>query len=372
VLDDTELERRLLDLESDLVERKRALTHPDTVRQAICAFANDLPGHAQPGVVFVGANDDGSSAGLEITDELLRNLAMMRDDGAIQPFPSIAVQRRTLAGGDVARRAQATPEEERRLAERRRANDLPFDVRAWPDAPLDALDTDFFRRAYLPFAVAADVLAANRRSVTDQLRSLRMLAPDGHPTTLGLLVLGTDPRAWLPGAYIQFLRIDGLALTDPLLDQKQIDGPLLDVVQRLDDVLRTNITIETALDEGPVEVRRPDYPLDALQQLTRNALMHRTYDGTHAPVRVYWFRDRVEILSPGGPYGQVSIEAFGRPGVTDYRNPHLAEAMRVLGFVQRFGVGIALAREALRANGNPELVLDAQANFVLATVRSRL
>lgn len=395
MLDDVELERRLRDIESDLVERKRSLSHPDQVRQAICAFANDLPGHGQPGVVFIGANDDGSCAGIDVNDALLLSLSNMRDDGAIQPFPSITVQRRHLAGGHFAvvevtpalappirvrgvtwirvgpRRAQATPEEERRLAERRRANDLPFDLRAWPDVGLDALDTDFFRRGYLPFAVAPEVLAANRRAVIDQLRSLRMLSPEGHATTLGLLVLAPDVRAWLPGAYVQFLRIGGVALTDPLLDQKVIEGPLLELVRRLDDVLRAHVSIETSITGGPVEVRRPDYPLEALQQLTRNALMHRVYEGTHAPVRVYWFDDRIEILSPGGPYGQVSAEDFGQPGATDYRNPHLAEAMRVLGLVQRFGVGIALAREALRANQNPELILDVQARFVLAIVRRR-
>ena len=53
--------------------------------------------------------------------------------------------------------------------------------------------------------------------------------------------------------------------------------------------------------------------------------------------------DRIEILSPGGPFGQVTVENFGQPGIVDYRNPNLAEAMRVLGLVQRFGVGIAIA-----------------------------
>jgi cellulose biosynthesis protein BcsQ len=58
---------------------------------------------------------------------------------------------------------------------------------------------------------------------------------------------------------------------------------------------------------------------------------------------MYWFADRVEILNPGGPYGIVTRENFGRPGVTDYRNPLVAESMKVLGYVQRFGAGIAIA-----------------------------
>ena len=100
-----------------------------------------------------------------------------------------------------------------------------------------------------------------------------------------------------------------------------------------------------------------------------NAVMHRTYESTNAPVRISWFSDRIEVLSPGGPYGQVTIEQFGRPGVTDYRNPHVAEALRVLGFVERFGIGLQLANRRLRENGNPELEYEPEHNHVLVRIR---
>lgn len=81
--------------------------------------------------------------------------------------------------------------------------------------------------------------------------------------------------------------------------------------------------------------------------------MHRTYEGTAAPTRVTWFEDRVEVQNPGGPFGQVTRSNFGRTGITDYRNPTLAEALKSLGFIERFGVGIAIARDRLARNGNP-------------------
>ena len=55
--------------------------------------------------------------------------------------------------------------------------------------------------------------------------------------------------------------------------------------------------------------------------------------------------------------------------VGDYRNPSLAEALRVLGFVQRFGVGISTARRALKDNGNPPLVFDVSPSHVVVTLR---
>ena len=393
-MDRPNLLRLLRDLESDRVERKRSLT--SDVRRAVCAFANDLPDHKQPGVVFIGAEDDGACAGATIDDELLKRLAEMRSDGKLQPFPQITVQKHTLDGcvlavveiapaeappvrldGRVYVRVgpttrQASPQEELTLSEKRRSGDLPFDLRALPSANLEDLDLDLFRRTYLPAAVSQEVLERNQRSSEDQLASLRMADPStNHPTVLGILVLGKDPRRFVPGFYVQFLRIDGDTLADPIKDQKEIDGPLSELLSTLDEVLKAHITVNADLISGDQERRHPDYPLVALQQLIRNAVLHRTYEGTHAPVRVTWFADRIEIQSSGGPYGQVTRARFGQPGVTDYRNPHLAEAMKNLGYVQRFGIGIAMARHELNANGNPPPEFETDDGHVLVVLRKR-
>ena len=111
-------------------------------------------------------------------------------------------------------------------------------------------------------------------------------------------------------------------------------------------------------------------PLAALQELARNAVIHRDYETTNAPVRVTWFDDRIEIQNPGGPFGSVTTANFARPGMTDYRNPNLAESMRVLGYVQRFGVGIPTAQRLLREAGHPELEFEAEPTHLLATARA--
>ena len=167
---------------------------------------------------------------------------------------------------------------------------------------------------------------------------------------------------------MQFLRIDGAEITDPIRDQKQLTGRLDDVLRRLDELLELSISVRTEVAGGLRERRRPDYPLDALRQLAHNAVMHRTYEGTNTPVRIHWFSDRVEIASPGGLFGRITPENFGM-GDTDYRNPLLAEIMHHLGFAQRFGLGVRLARQALAANGNPPPEFDFQPTLVVATVR---
>ena len=102
MLTDAELEALLDDLESDRVERKESAADSTKLRQAVCAFANDLPGHDEPGALFVGVDDSGEPVGWDITDRRLRNLSDMRDQVNILPSPSLTVQKRWLKGREVA------------------------------------------------------------------------------------------------------------------------------------------------------------------------------------------------------------------------------------------------------------------------------
>lgn len=386
-----ELETLLREGESDRVERKRSAADGAAIRRNLCAFANDLPGRGAPGVLFIGVEDDGRCADLDIDDKLLRVLAAMKDDGNIMPLPSIVVEKHRLSECDVAvitvhpsrdtpvryrgrvwvrvgpTVRAATPDEERRLAERRRSGDLPFDLREAPADGLDDLDIDFVRTSYLPNAVSPDVLDRNQRPFDQQLRSLRLVVGD-RPTWGALLAFGRDPQRWIPGARVQFLRIDGTDLTDPIRNQKALTGRLDDVLRRLGELFDLGVSVRTEVAGHPREMRQPDYPVEALRQLGWNAVMHRSYEGTNAPVRVYWYADRIEITSPGGLYGQLTPERFGA-GVTDYRNPLVAEIMHHLGFAQGFGLGIPLARKALEDNGNPPAEFVFEPTHVVVTLR---
>jgi ATP-dependent DNA helicase RecG len=103
-LSDEELIALLDDLGSNRVERENtwSASAADKVREAVCAFANDLPGHAKPGVVFIGAQDDGRPDSLTVTDQLLLKMADIKSDGRIVPQPSMTVERRRLKGADMA------------------------------------------------------------------------------------------------------------------------------------------------------------------------------------------------------------------------------------------------------------------------------
>jgi ATP-dependent DNA helicase RecG len=266
----------------------------------------------------------------------------------------------------------ASQQEEQRLAEKRRSRDLPFELHPIRSASTADFDLDLFLRTYLPSAIDADTLAENGRTVEQQLTSLRFLSAGAEPapTVLGILTIGRDPTAFLPGAYVQFVRYDGPDLSDPVIDSAVVAGPLPDLLSALEQRISGHLHVGMDLDARK-HAARPDYPVAALRQIVRNAILHRTYEGTAAPVRVYWFAARIEVHSPGGPFGIVTVENFGRPGVTDYRNPYLAEAMRNLGYVEKFGVGLAIARRELAANGNPPPEFEVNPSHVVAVVRRR-
>ncbi len=397
-ISDEELEAMLSEPESDRVEFKQAWTDnvAEKVRQAVCAFANDLPGHGRPGVVAIGVADDGDVVGCDVSDQLLTKLGAIKEDGQIVPPPTLTVSRRSLRDKTVAlvtvwpadappvrykgriwvrvgpRRALATQQDERILNERRRHHDRSFDAQPVIGCALDELDRRVFEGVYLPALVARDVLDANDRSYAQKLAACGMVASadDPTPTIAGLLGVGITPRSWIPCAYIQFLRFRGTDETDPVTDAQEIDGTLDAMVRRLDEKLRAHLTVAVDFTgAGVSEARMTPYPPVALQQITRNAVMHRTYEGTNAPVRVNWYDDRIEILSPGGTFGCVTAENFGRPGFSDYRNPLIATIMRTYGFVQRFGVGIATAQKAMRDNGNPQIEFSVERNHVQAVLR---
>ncbi|MDQ3275951.1 MAG: ATP-binding protein, partial [Actinomycetota bacterium] len=216
-LSEQELHALLGDLESDRVERKESASDRDRLSQAVCAFANDMPDHGLPGVLFVGVTDGGQVTGCGVSDEQLRVLADLRDQGTILPPPTMTVRKVAVDGEEVAvvevqpsmappvrykgriyirvgpRRAIASADEERRLNERRRSLDLPFDSRPVTGATMADLDTYAFAAQLLPSLLPADVLAENDRTDLQRLAALRLTSQDGVPTAAGLLATGTDP-----------------------------------------------------------------------------------------------------------------------------------------------------------------------------------
>jgi ATP-dependent DNA helicase RecG len=378
-MDAQQISTLLADLESDRVERTISTTDTDKFAQAICAFANDFPNNKLPGYLIIGAHDKtGVPSGLNVTDELLQRLGGLRSDGNIQPLPAITVQKVVLQGYvDVAvvevqpsdlppvrykgriwirvgpRKATASEQEERLLSEKRLSAAKTFDARPCLESTIDDLSIRLFE-AYRGDAVATEIIEENHRTVIQQLASLRFF--DMHravPTNAGILLFGTNPRFFLPGAYVQYLKLPNEDLTDIPVDQAEISGDMRSILEEL--LLRVRVL--NTHDIKPLNPLREQlksrYPEVAIREILLNAVAHRSYE-SNTPIRFSVLSDRIEITSPGGLYGEVDRDNFGTQ--TSYRNPVIAEAMKVLGYVNRFGYGIRRAERALDENGNKPIM----------------
>ncbi|MDO8689204.1 MAG: ATP-binding protein [Dehalococcoidia bacterium] len=392
MLTEAQLMALLADLEADHVERTESVNDTDKFCQAICAFANDLPNHRFPGYLLIGVKNNGTLSGLVVTDELLKNLGGIRSDGNVLPQPLMNVAKFSLEGGDVAvvevhpsdlppvrykgrvcirvgpRKAIASEQEERVLTERRVVLARSFDAQPCREATINDLALGQFE-GYRRVAVDPETIDANSRPVEQQLASLRLYDQErACPTHAGILLFGTNPRFFLPGAYVQYLRLPGTDLTDVPEDQAEVSGDLYSVLTELEG--RLKLLIQTTM--RPVSALKeellPDYPEWAIRELLMNAVMHRNYD-SNTPIRFYAFSDHVEIHSPGGLYGEATRENF--PTRNSYRNPIIAEALKSLGFVNRFGYGVQRAQALLAQKGNPPAEFEFDEHTVLVRVYRR-
>ncbi len=390
-MDLAELQPLLDDDESDRAERTVSLKDNDKFCEAICAFANDMPNHQLPGYLFVGAKPDGTASGAEINDQLLQNLAAKRSEGNIQPSPAMNVQKCALGGGEMAvvevfpsdlppirykgqvwirvgpSRRIANAAEEHILIEKRVSQARTWDALPCREARLSNLALDLFALTYRPNAVSPQVIEANDRSMEEQLAALRFYDTRHQcPTHAAMVLFAKNPLLFMSGAYVQFVSYDGPTQADEVLWERRSDGDLLTVLRGLDQLALELAGAHPVRVNGLSERIVYAYPPKALHELLVNAIIHRNYEST-TPVMVNLFSDRLELLSPGGLYGDLTPEQF--PQLTAYRNPIIAEAAKVLGFVNRFGRGIALAQSELLRNGSPPAEFTIQPNHFLVTVR---
>ncbi len=384
------------DLESFRVERTVSTNDTAKFSQAVCAFANDIPASGLPGYLLVGADDKtGGPTGLKATDELLRNLASLTADGNILPAPATVAYRVSLSSGlgDIAvvevqpsdlppvrykgqtwirrgpRKAIANEAEESILIERRTAAAPTFDAQPCVGAGLSDLALDLFTNTYRPLAIDAETIAENNRPIERQLASLRFFdLARNYPTYAGLILFGKDLADWLPNAYVQYVRFDGTRMADDVSSEKRFQGDLLSVVRDLASYVKLITDSRPVRSSTLQETMVADYPETAIREFLMNAVLHRSYQA-EAPIRFYQYSDRIEIQNPGPLYGLARPENF--PTQTSYRNPVLAEAMKTLGAVNRFGRGVERAQAALERNGNPPAEFTFGDLYFGVTVRVR-
>jgi ATP-dependent DNA helicase RecG len=371
----------LTDMESDLIERTISVKE-NKLGPAVCALSNDFPNHKEPGYILLGVHDDGKLAGMKWTDDELQSIGNVKTNGNVLPQPSLVVSPVfKFPEGEVVvvqvtpssyppvrydgrcwirvgpRRDRATVDEEKILVERRASYAKTYDLVPALGAALDDLAIEYFKSTYLSAAIDKVTLRENGRGIEQQLASLRFFdLKENCPTNAGILLFGLNPEFYLPGAYIQYVKFKGEEMTNDVDFEKKFSGALITELNTIDDFIKNIIVKERPVKNSSFQEETiRNYPFWALRELLMNAIMHRSYE-SNSPIYIYEFTNRIEILNPGGLYGDVNALNF--PNASDYRNVVIAEALRVMGYVNRFNYGVRRAVDELTKNGNGQPDFD--------------
>lgn len=363
------------------IELTTSTSDMDKFQEAICAFANDMSGSRKKGYLLIGVKNNGQIDGLKVDDALMKKISGIRSDGNILPLPVMSTEKVVTEDGDVLvvevtpsfdtpvryrgrtfirigpRRDIASAEEERILAERCAASLPTFDTRPCRDAKLDDIDVDTIVKEYMPKALDEETLANDKRPLKEQLASLHLFNMQWDcPTYAALIMFGRNPKYFMPGAYIQYVHFKGSTNGGAILNERRFEGCLYKILPELENFIRDGIITKRPV---PISILREkdvvNYPYKALRELMMNAVMHRDYQA-NMPTRLYQYDNHIEIMNPGGLYGQARPENF--PHVNDYRNSVVAGMMKTLNYVNMFNHGIGEVQDLLRANENPEAVFN--------------
>lgn len=190
-----------------------------------------------------------------------------------------------------------------------------------------------------------------------------------RPRNYAVLLFGTAPQRFIPGAFTIYSAYPGIDRTDPFAQRFEIPGTLIDQARRLQQLLDAEAV--TLFDKTDLKTPNAEkYPRRALQEAMVNALAHRDYELVD-PTRITSYRDRTEFISPGPlPVGITLKDLQTRNVAPRWRNQALAWFLARLQLAQAEGQGIQTIRSTMKAAGCPPPIFDASEVSVTCVLRA--
>jgi len=338
---------------------KADVKNADSLPSEMAAFAN-----SNGGKIYIGVADDGSTPGLSGQDvsrinQLISNAAshLVRSPLAVQTENAALENGRIVivltvpkgidkpyfdkngviwlkAGAD--KRRVNSKEELRRLFQftnQFHADELPT------KAGIDKLDKlrfrDFLRDVY------KQEYPDSPAELTRLLQNMNLATDDGRLNLAGVLLFAEQPEWIVPQFVVKAIRYPGnkIHATD-YLDTEDFSGPLPKLFEgALAFVMRNLHKVQAG--RGVNAPGLPEIPEAVFEELLVNALMHRDYL-VSAPIRLFVFDNRIEIISPGHLPNNLTVEKI-RAGNSNIRNPILVSYV-AKGLLPYHGLGSGIKR----------------------------
>lgn len=340
----------------------------EPIAETLVAFAN-----SGGGTIVVGVDSKGRPTGTTYPDELegalLAALARCRP-----PVQTDWQQEETAAGIVVMIRVSRSPElhslDDGRVLMRTGAANRPLRGDQIRQLAATKSSGDYegelvpaASREDLSEEIIAEYLEKRaertRRPVTlpidELLAEIGAVDQKGRPTTAGLLLFCANPQSFLPQSGLTFVRFVG---TEPRGEdglagygrREEIGGPLARLVERTWAVLLEEIHIGAVVKRLERE-ERTEYPLFAVREALVNAVCHRDYRLRGRRIEIRKFSDRLEIISPGGLPGFITLDNIVDEHFS--RNPRLVAGLYQWGYIEELGLGVDRMIEEMAQAGHP-------------------
>ena len=150
------------------------------------------------------------------------------------------------------------------------------------------------------------------------------------------------------------------------IDRKEYSGPIYEQIENAYNFVMQHINIGAKI-EGLYRKDIPEIPAEAIRELIVNAVMHRNYL-SHSYIQVCIFDDRLEITSPGGLYGGLTIEKMLK-GSSSIRNELIADTFLRMGIVEKWGTGIKRIADLCHEHGLGEVEYSSDDESFTAIIR---
>lgn len=246
---------------------------------------------------------------------------------------------------------------------------MSFERGALATAQLEDLDLDrlmAFAERRSPFLAGLPPDEAAAR-----LGLAHKAGPRTMPTAAGLLTFGRLPQLMHPEWGVAAVRIDGLAISDPIRAREDIEGDVLTLVRASQSFVERHT--RTLTDQVQPDCAESEYADVALREALANAVLHRDLRKS-GRVALRIFDDRLEVWSPGGlPDGVGELDELVQDGgVSLPRNPLLAATARLLGLGEQLGRGLATMRRAVTQLPSQRLEIRSSPSDFLVVLPSQL
>ncbi len=193
------------------------------------------------------------------------------------------------------------------------------------------------------------------RPLDEHLIEMGWLTADKLPTVAGILLFGKNPQAFVPRSGLIFLRFEGVEMRADSGERGygrrvEVNGSLPHIIQRTWELIQEEIRVGAVVRSLQREEMWA-YPPNAIREALVNAIAHRDYRLRGRSIEVRLFSDRLEISSPGGLPGFITVDNIVDEHFS--RNPRIVNGLFQWRYIEELGLGVDVMIEEMVSRGHP-------------------